>query len=240
MGLNAAECDAMIAACREHGVSLSVIKPWHYRGTGREAGKLVLGGAIGDTRMMQMWWLAPGLPFNDKPWFRDPQEGGSLLDAGSHCMDYLRWIARSEPSRIYATVRQFADEQSAMAQVEFANGAFASLWLSFELPKPGFQQSVFRTKVVGDQGSLDIDGYGALMLGRDDRWETVHVQEPIDATNRMLEWPRMEAFVLLTQDFIDAVREGRRPTVSGEDGRAAVAMIEACHRSAETGQAITL
>lgn len=51
---------------------------------------------------------------------------------------------------------------------------------------------------------------------------------------------RMEAFVLLTQDFIDALRKGRQPTVSGEDGRAAVAMIEACYRSVETGQAVDL
>ena len=36
------------------------------------------------------------------------------------------------------------------------------------------------------------------------------------------------------------LREGRPPTVSGEDGRAAVAMVEACYRSSQTGQAVTL
>ena len=33
---------------------------------------------------------------------------------------------------------------------------------------------------------------------------------------------RLEAFFDMTQDFIDAVRDGRSPPVTGEDGLAAV------------------
>ena len=98
MATTRSDCQDMIDACQAAGVALSVIKPWRYRGTGREAGKLIRSGGIGRLRMLQMQWLASGLPFNDKPWFRDPREGGSLLDAGSHCFDYLRWVAQSSLS----------------------------------------------------------------------------------------------------------------------------------------------
>jgi predicted dehydrogenase len=50
---------------------------------------------------------------------------------------------------------------------------------------------------------------------------------------------RLEAFFDMTQDFIDALRDGRRPPVTGEDGLAAVAMVEAGYRSSTLGQAVT-
>jgi len=40
--------------------------------------------------------------------------------------------------------------------------------------------------------------------------------------------------------FVDDVLDGRAPTVPGEEGRAAVAIVEAAMRSAETGQAVEL
>jgi predicted dehydrogenase len=230
----------MIDACRSAGVALSVIKPWRYRGTGREAGRLIYSNAIGAVSMLRMAWLATGLPFNDKPWFRDPREGGPLLDAGSHCFDYLCWAARSAPTRLYASVRHFAAEQTAMAQIEFASGALAHLWLSYEIPTPGYPNNLFRSQIVGETGILDVDGYGALRLGRGEAWQTIHEQEPIDAIGRMFDWPRLEAFVLLVQDFVDAIVGGREPPVPGVDGLVAVELVEASYASSELGRTVEL
>jgi predicted dehydrogenase len=38
------------------------------------------------------------------------------------------------------------------------------------------------------------------------------------------------------EDFLAAIREGRRPTLDGLEGRKAVAIIEACYASARTGR----
>jgi predicted dehydrogenase len=240
MATTRADCQAMIEDCRAAGVSLSVVKPWRYRGTGREAGRLIHADAIGPVTMLRMSWLATGLPFNDKPWFRDPREGGPLLDAGSHCFDYLRWAARSEPLRVYARVHQFGTEQTAMALVEFASGALANLWLSYEIPTPGFSHSLFRSQIVGQKGILDVDGYGALRLGRGGSWQTIHEQVPIDAIGGMFEWPRLEAFVLLVQDFVEAIGNDRQPPVAAEDGLAAVTLGEASYASNRGGAPVEL
>jgi predicted dehydrogenase len=240
MATTRADCQAMIDACRGAGVRLSVIKPWRYRGTGREAGRLIYADAIGQVTMVRMSWLATGLPFNDKPWFRDPREGGALLDAGSHCFDYLRWVARAEPLSVYARVHRFGEEQTAMAHVEFASGALAHLWLSYEIPTPGFPHSLFRSQIVGRTGILDVDGYGTLRLGRGESWQTIHEQEPIDAIGRMFDWPRLEAFVLLVQDFLDAVSNDREPPVAAEDGLAAVALVEASYASSHSSTPVDL
>jgi len=74
MATSRADCKAMIDACHAAGVALSVIKPWRYRGTGREAGRLIRDGGIGRLRIRQMLWPATGLPFDSNQWFRDQRK----------------------------------------------------------------------------------------------------------------------------------------------------------------------
>jgi predicted dehydrogenase len=38
------------------------------------------------------------------------------------------------------------------------------------------------------------------------------------------------------ESFLDAVKAGRRPALDGREGRKAVAIIEACYKSARTGR----
>lgn len=244
MALSTDQCTAMIDACRAAGVRLSVVKPWRYRGATRGLRQLVQEGRVGKVRMIQLWWLYPKIPFVGKAWFQDPIQGGLFLDAGTHSFDYLRWIAGSEPTRLYATLANYGGQSgpphSSMTQVRFANGVMATLWLSYEVGTPGWEHTDFRARVVGETGNLDAHGYGALQLGKDDRWETMYQQPPIDFINRPMERSRLEAFFAMTQDFIDAVAAGREPPVTGDDGRAAVAMVEAGYRSNEIGQAVAM
>ena len=44
----------------------------------------------------------------------------------------------------------------------------------------------------------------------------------------------------MTQDFIDALRDGHAPHVTGENGLAAIMMVEAGYRSHALGQAVSL
>jgi predicted dehydrogenase len=220
-----------------------VIKPWRYRGATRGLFESVQRGEIGEVRMISLWWLYPRIPFIGKEWFRDPKEGGLFLDAGSHCFDFLRWVAGAEPSRLYAQLANYNNEgetpRSTMATLAFENGVMASLWLSYEVPSPGWQHTDFRARVVGSTAELDAHGYGALRLGRGDSWTTLYQQAPMDYINRPMDRVRLEAFFDMTQDFIDALRDGRRPPVTGQDGLAAVAMVEAGYRSSTLGQAVT-
>jgi predicted dehydrogenase len=244
MATSSAECQRMIDGCRQAGVALSVIKPWRYRGSTLGAHTAIQNGDIGAVRMITLWWLYPRVPFIGKEWFRDPKEGGLFLDAGSHCFDYLRWIAGSEPTRLYAQLATYNQDsetpRSTMTTVTFANGVMATLWLSYEVPAPGWENTNFRARIVGESGILDTHGYGALQIGAGEGWETLYEQAPMDFINRPMERVRLEAFFAMTQDFIDALRDGRPQPVTGEDGLAAVAMVEAGYRSHELGQAVDL
>jgi predicted dehydrogenase len=244
MATSTAECRQMIDTCRAEGVALSVIKPWRYRGSTRGLYNCIQNGDIGAVRMITLWWLYPRVPFIGKEWFRDPKEGGLFLDAGSHCFDYMRWVAGAEPTRLYAQVATYNNDsetpRSTMTTLSFANGVMANLWLSYEVPSPGWEHTDFRARVVGETGNLDAHGYGAFQLGRGEHWETLYEQGVMDYINRPMERVRLEAFFEMTQDFIDAVRDGRQPPVTGEDGLAAVMMVEAGYRSGGVGQAVDL
>jgi predicted dehydrogenase len=245
MALNTAVCDGMIAACRSAGVTLSVIQTVRFRGTVARAKRMIQEGRIGGVRMIDLRTLFEWVPSGSKNWTQDEAEGGLILDQGAHNFDFLRWFAGSEARHVFARVTAFGacawPMPTAMAQVDFKNGVLAHTWMSFELPKPGLANSAFRALVVGEKGMLDIDGYGKLSAALDGKdWELVWEQPTIDYINRPLAPERLEAFYTQVQDFIDSVRLGRPPAVTGEDGRAAIELIDACRRSSASGQAVSL
>jgi predicted dehydrogenase len=245
MGLNTAECSSMIAACRTAGVTLSVIQTVRFRGTVARGKRMIQDGRIGNVRMIDLRTVFEWVPCGSKNWTQEEAEGGLILDQGAHNFDFLRWYAGSEAKTVFGRVKAFGDcawpMPTAMAQVEFQNGVLAHTWMSFELPKPGLANSAFRALVVGEKGMLDIDGYGKLSAALDGKdWELVWEQPTIDYVNRPLAPERLEAFYTQVQDFIDSVRLGRPPAVTGEDGRAAVELIDSCRRSSATGQAVTM
>lgn len=245
MALDAGECDAMIVACRKAGVTLSVIQTVRFRGTVARARRMIQEGKIGAVRMIELHTLFEWVPTTSKSWTMEEKEGGLILDQGAHNFDFLRWFAGSEAVRVFGKVKRFSDceypHPTAMAQVEFKNGVLANTWMSFELPKPGVADSSFRALVVGAKGMLDIDGYGKLNAALDGKaWGLVWQQPEIDYINRPLAPERLEAFYTQVQDFIDSVRERRPPAVTGEDGRAAVALIDAVRKSSASGQAVAM
>jgi predicted dehydrogenase len=247
MAISTAQCDAMIAACQNAGVTLGVVQTARYTAPARAARRLIAEGRIGEVRMLQLSWLeagySPAAPESENSWVSDPAEGGAFLDAGVHAFDLVRWLARSEPRQLFGRALTYLAEPlpylSGMAEVVFVNGAMASVWISFELPKPGFPEHTMRTRVVGSAGVVDLDSYGKLQVGDAAGWRLLVERAPYDMLD-LTHPARLEQFIAQTQDYIDALRDGREPPVGGADGRAAVALVEACYRSTASGQSILL
>ena len=58
-----------------------------------------------------------------------------------------------------------------MTQILFTNGVMAQQWMSYEMPRPNIPDNMHRYVVIGEEGILDIDGYGKLLIGKGDKWE---------------------------------------------------------------------
>lgn len=243
MATNAADCDAMIAACESAGVTLSVIQTLRYRGVFLRARELIAQGRIGTVRMIQMTSLWESyLP--DKPWANEPEGGGAILDRGSHSFDMLRLLTGDDPVSIDATVNSFSggawQALNGMAQVRFANGAMAQLWMSHEIPKPGFGETRDVLRIWGSEGLMEVQHFGKIRVLTGDEWEEVWEQPTFNYVTDPMNPSRLEAFYTQTQDFVDGLRFNRPPAVSGQDGRATVEMVQAACLSSLTGSSVSL
>ena len=242
MAVSVAECDGMLAACREAGVILAVNKVTRYRESPRTAKRLIDEGRIGDLRMVRITSSVVGYHPADHGWAKDPAEGGAWLDMGVHLFDGLRWFTGADAARVYANVTDWGGtgiRRTGMAQLEMTNGVLAQLWISFEMPAPGIgsqSQWVF----VGSDGIIESDSYGKVRLGTADGWQDVYEMPPFELNADTISPVRLKAFAAQVEDVARAIREGREPEVPAINGRSAVELVEATAHSSETGQAVRL
>ena len=247
MAPDLAQCDGMLTACGQAGVTLMVIQSQRFRGVHQRAHQLIQEGRIGAVRQIRHWGLQPVQYALDvvkpRPFYLDPSGGGLFMGFAVHSFDLVRWMAGSEAQSVFAQVKRFGEHEipdlSMMAQVQFENGVDAQVWNCLEMPSQVFPRSEFRTQVVGERGLLDFDGYTHLDLGTDQGWERVWEQPPLDPLNPA-DPVRLEAYSAMVQAFIDAIIHQRPPSVTGIDGRAAVALCLAAQQSAQAGQVVRL
>jgi predicted dehydrogenase len=243
MATTLTDCDAMIDACRAAGVTLMVGQTQRFRVVNATAKRLIDEGRIGRVLMMRETQMDTGGLAGLPAWQARPENLGLLLSHGVHNLDRMRWLAGDEPALVAARCGSFrqqtATELSSMSLFTFRGGAVGSFWCEWECPKPGFPHAGSSAWIMGEAGVLDLDAYGQLRLGQGDAWTVVAEQPPIDWRGKgMLDAVRMEAYRNQNQEFIDSIRQKRRPAVAGEDGRAAVEMALAAYRSSATGQMV--
>lgn len=165
------------------------------------------------------------------------------LFLGVHDYDIVRWTVGSEVTQVVAQARRgflsgqgYPVEDASVALLTFANGVLATVEESWVLPDghpTGFDQ---RLEVNGTTGRVELVGhYGGVVVMSDQReswpdtalWPTVHGRVT-------------GALERETDHFIECLRTGRQPLVTGEDGLTAVRIALAVEESARTGQAVSL
>jgi len=231
MALSLRECDEMIAAAERAGVILQLGFMRRFDPAFQAAAARIEAGEIGRPMLIKSLTHGPGLP---PGWAHDlSASNGMLAEVNSHDWDTIRWLAFSDPVRVYAEVANFkgaaygvqAQEfyDCALVLVRFESGAMASI--SGVCPcEYGYDA---RVEIVGEKGLLQIG--------------TLQGQPVIVCTNReqglispvFRSWPERfaDAYVREMRHFLDCIREGRRPRVTGEDGRWAVAGVLAATKS---------
>jgi predicted dehydrogenase len=244
MSTSVADCTVMIDACREAGVLLEIIQTLRFRGTLARAKKLITEGRLGEIWMIRGQTLRQDYIIDTASWAALPENGGAVLDMGVHNFDIMRFLTGANVKRVFSHVTTYGNSpapgMSAMTQLIFDNGVSAQQWTSFEFHAKHMTHSQHLYVVSGEKGVLDIDGYGKLTLCTSEGEELIWEQPPIDFVNRPMEPSRLEAFYTQIQAFVDDILDGRPPTVSGEDGRAAVAIVEAAWKSARTGREVDI
>jgi predicted dehydrogenase len=255
MAISVDECDQMIAACRDAGVKLAVNKVLRFRIAPKAAKELIDDGVIGEVRMIQArgsWteFFLKDVIGDDgriiipaKLWAQDPAEGSQYLDWGAHANDIIRWYSGSEATVAFARYRTFGEppppDLTAMVMYEMANGVLAQVMMTYELPEPGITPAD-ATYIIGSQGMIDCDQYGAVKYTTGGEWKLYKEQPQFDFLKDYLDPNRLLGFSAQVQDFARSILDDREPAVTGWDGRQSVAMAIAADISAATGEAVKL
>ena len=246
MAVTLADCDAMIAACRDAGVLLDVNHVTRHRASPLAAKGLIDDGSIGELRIVRILSSVLAYLTPEHGWAHKAGEGGAWLDMGVHMFDALRWFTSSEVDTIFAVVRDFAGDpnqrRSGLAEVVMRNGVIVQLLISFEMPSPGLG-SQSQWTFIGSDGIVESDSYGKVRLGRGDDWREIYEMPPFALNEDVYSPIRLAAFADQTQQFAQAVQAGfaaAGAALHGEDGRAAVEVVEAGLRSSERGEAVRL
>ena len=232
LGISVAECDDMIAACREAGVNLMVGHTHRFIAEHMRAQEMLQAGAIGEvlhihdsiigaTRHKDMGWRG----------VRAQAGGGVFMDNGVHSADRLRWWIGAEVTAITARVGHYGarteGEDHGVAYLEFANGATATMEISL-IAAPVLGRC--RAEVTGAAGAMEVATWRHLRVttAEAEDWETFTFPQ-----NR-------SQFVREDGEFVASILEAREPLVTGEDGKRAVAIVQGIYQASASGATVRL
>jgi len=180
----------------------------------------------------------------------DTEGGGVLINQAIHHLDLLQWFmgdVTSVSGRI-ATLRHtdvMEVEDSAVAHLGFASGAIATVLATTTL-NAGLGGQIMVSDKAGQTASVIEfpEGIGVLdfsSVGGEPHYTPVYDNaKPYDRPLSEIHESLVEYHRQQIHEFVDAIREGRDPSVTGREARKSLAVVLAIYESSRTGQVISL
>jgi predicted dehydrogenase len=245
-----AQADAMIAACREAGVLLSILYCTRYDPALLKARELLKAGALGKIIRLRAQF------FYEKPahywscgytrrargdWRRSVRQagGGVLLMNGSHTLDRIHWLTGLKPVRVYAE----SDTHATRAEVEdniaivarYANGAIGSI----DAMSCARGRAPVKCRLFGTRGQIDF-GHPLHIFTRRARLPGLKADEwnvmPLEKHGA-----RRHGRAFFFAEFARAVlRRRKRGPIPGEEARRVLEFCLAAYESARTHAPVEL
>ena len=228
-GLSLAELDRGIAATEAAGVAFQVGFNRRFAPEFAAARAAVDAGRIGRPQLLRSLTRDPGLPNPAAV----PAWAVFVLTL-IHDFDTILWLhPGAEPVSVYAVADALVAPEfkeaglldTAVVTIRFDDGAIAVAEANFSA---GYGYDV-RGEVFGSAGTLRIGEEPRTAL------------QVFDADGRHSATPRSDvelfgdAYAGELTEFVAAVREGRRPAVTGHDARRALSIALSCIASVRTG-----
>jgi predicted dehydrogenase len=151
---------------------------------------------------------------------KDAAGGGVLIDTGAHTLDsVLWWLGDVERFEYYDDAEGGVDADCEIyLMMSCGATGFVELSRTRNLPN--------RVILRGERGVLEARP-GEVVVTVDGYRLTGMVDCPAEPAESDHYLPMITASL---HDWLDAIRHGREPLVSGAEGRRSVALIEACYR----------
>lgn len=243
--ISVARADALIAATDKAGVKLGVFFQDRFKPDLRRVKTLLDGGILGKPILAEarVKWYRPPEYYGGSKWRGTTalDGGGALINQGVHTVDLLLWLwgnVVAVQAKMSATLHKIESEDTLIALLEFANGAFGTIIATTSV-FPGYPRSV---ELSGSSGTLAIE---QDLLVRAD----LHKPDPSliskeagdknpSAVSATVSDIRGHQAAL--EDFLRAVETNGKPACDGREGRRSVALIEAIYAAARSGTRVSV
>jgi len=225
------DAKAMIDVCKEEGVILQVAYPVRFSPVIQKVKDIIQSGEIGEVLAIN------GTNHGQMPggWFieKELSGGGSATDHIVHVMDLIRWILQEEVATVYAELdTRFYDidvEDCGMVTLELESGTIVSIDPSWSRPKTFPTWGDVTLEIIGTKGSLSVDAFKQHSMLYDD----------VNKKVQQLSWSaNMDQG--LVYDFVNCIKKGANPSITGEDGLRTLEVVKGAYESAQKNQVVTL
>jgi UDP-N-acetyl-2-amino-2-deoxyglucuronate dehydrogenase len=237
--------DALIEAADRAGVKLGIFFQDRLHPAIVEIKKMVDSGALGKPVLIsgRVKWHRPPEYYSSSRWRGTLalDGGGALINQAIHTVDLLLWMF-GPVGRVYGRtarrVHRMEAEDTAVAVLEFANGALGSIEATTSV-FPGYPR---RLEVTGSEGTLILEH---------DRLVAVDLKMPPPQLTAVQGHDTTQSAVTavvadatahqrVLEDFIRAIKTNSTPACDGREGRRSVELVQAIYASARSNAPVTL
>jgi predicted dehydrogenase len=255
-----ARIDRMIAAADRAGVTFGAIFPQRFNPVVQAVHAAAAAGRFGTLAVAASYvpWWRDDAYYGPGRWqgTKALDGGGALMNQSIHGVDALQWITAATMPGLAAgenpvesvvamtavrahDAERLEVEDTCVAILRFRNGGLGQLLAATSL----FPGQLRRFLIGGRDGTAEIlEEQLVTWRFRSDLPDDAAIRERCggsSGTSGGAADPMAINYSCHTRNFesfLDAVRAGRTPELDGREGRKAVAIIEACYRSARTGR----
>lgn len=239
LALTSADCLSLIDIAERAGRSLTVAENTPFVEAYQEVDRVIREGALGAVRSVRTFIYGSEVERlrNRALWKgrRDGSGGGALIDAGVHSFYLFNWLfgpIASVAGHTFKLVEEAEVEDQALVVGTFVRGGTFTSEFNFVAEIPWGE----RLEVYCDEGALIVDQLAdppALHhRGPDD-----YSPQPLGKVPYNPRGWKSASIAAGVVDFVDAVSQGRRPTVDPRDGMYAVLVAESAYASVEASGA---
>lgn len=251
LATTAEDAQAMIQVCEEAGVTLMTAFPMRFSAPLQELKIQIEEGNLGQIYCLST--INQGqIPLDYRRWFVVPElsGGGALIDHIVHLTDVMRWYFDCEVTSVYAQANQimypeevttdaggleivYADkvevETAGLVMLTFENGVFATIDCSWNKPLNYPTWGGLSLEIISDHGLTMVDAFKQNL--------NIFTENPVG--NNWAYWGS-DANQAMIEEFVAAIKEGRAPAVTAQDGQIGLNITLAAYESVRTGMPVTL
>lgn len=237
LALTVEDAEQIIEACKTHQVKLAVVHPNRFRPAIRELKRAMDNSWFGRLSHVNVTvrWNRNQAYYDQAGWRgTKSMDGGVLMNQAIHNLDLLLWLCGPvhEVQAYTATrLRNIETEDVAVAILTLANGALGMVEAATTIYPRNLEESI---SIFGEKGSAIVGGSTANWI-RHWVFEDMSQEEAESMIERINQDPYgISGHEWIIRDMVEAIQNERNPAVTGEDGRAAVALVNAIYKAAES------